>query len=147
MDKLARLNLVSGLPKIKFENDHLCSTCEVGKLKRATHKTKSDMSYTKPLQMLHVDLCGPISVQSLSGKKYILVLVDDFSRFTWVEFVRKKYEVPNVLNTLLKKIHFYECKIKMLISDNGTEFKNSVIESYFLQREYHRTFLHPNSST
>ena len=62
LEKLVKLNLVSGLPSIKFEKDHLCSTCEVGKLKRAAHKTKSDMSYTKPLQLLHVDLCGPISV-------------------------------------------------------------------------------------
>ena len=74
LDKLVRLNLVSGLPHIKFENDHRCSTCEVGKIKRATHKTKSDMSYTKPLQLLNVDLCGPIFVQSLSGKKYIMLL-------------------------------------------------------------------------
>ena len=59
LEKLVKLNLVSGLPSIKFEKDHLCSASEVGKLKRAAHKTKSDMSYTKPLQMLHVShLCA-----------------------------------------------------------------------------------------
>ena len=58
--------------------------CEFGKIIRVSHKTKSDMSYTKPLQLLHVDLYGTISVQSLSGKKYILVLVDVFARYTWV---------------------------------------------------------------
>ena len=82
LEKLVKINLVSGLPSIKFENDHLCSACEVGKLKRAAYKTKSVMSYTKPLQLVHVELCGPISVQSLGGKKYILVLIDDFSRYT-----------------------------------------------------------------
>ena len=82
--------------------------------------------------MLHVDLWGPIPAESLSGKKYILVLVDDFSRFTWVEFARKKCEVPNILISLLKKIQvLYECRIKMLRNDNGTKFKNYVIESYF----------------
>ena len=89
------------------------------------------MSYTKPLQFLHVDLYGPISVQSLGGKKYILVLIDDFSRYTWVEFVRKKSDVPTVLIHLFKKIQvLYECRIKMLRSDNDIEFKNSVIETY-----------------
>jgi len=112
LDKLARLKLVSDLPSIKFEKDHLCSACEMGKLKRASHKTKSDMSYTKPLQLLRVDLCGHISVQSLSGKKYILVLVDDFLRYTWVEFVRNKSDVPIVLINILKKIQvLYECSI------------------------------------
>ncbi|KAJ9546666.1 hypothetical protein OSB04_019209 [Centaurea solstitialis] len=67
-DKLVRLNLVKGLPNIKFEKDHLCSACEMAKLRRSSHKTKSDPSYDKPLQMLHVDLCGPIAVQSLGGK-------------------------------------------------------------------------------
>ncbi|KAJ9546994.1 hypothetical protein OSB04_019537 [Centaurea solstitialis] len=77
--------------------------CEMGKLKRSSHKTKSDPSYEKPLQLLHVDLCGPIAVQSLGEKKYILVLIDEFSRYTWVRVIR---------------------------SDNGTEFTNSTIEDY-----------------
>ncbi|KAJ9546442.1 hypothetical protein OSB04_018985 [Centaurea solstitialis] len=80
LDKLVRLKLVKGLPNIKFEKEHLCAACEMGKLRRSSHKTKSDPSYDKPLQMLHVDLCGPIAVQSLGGKKYIMVLVDEFSR-------------------------------------------------------------------
>ena len=89
------------------------------------------MSYTKPLQLLHVDLYGPISVESLGCKKYILALVDDSSRYTWVEFVRKKSDVPIVLINLLRKIQVhYECTIKMLRSDNGKEFKNSITESY-----------------
>ena len=75
--------------------------------------------------MFHIDLCGPILVQSLNGKKYILVLLDDLARYTWVEFFRKKFDVPNVLITLLKKIQvLYECRIKMLRNDNGTKFKN-----------------------
>ncbi|KAJ9538937.1 hypothetical protein OSB04_031670 [Centaurea solstitialis] len=125
LEKLVRLKLVKGLPKIKFEKDDLCSACEMGKLKRSSHKTKSDPSFDQPLQLLHVDLCGPISVQSLNGKKYILVLVDEFSRFTWVEFVRKKSQVPMLLINLLKRF-----QVKVIRSDNGTEFKNSTIEEY-----------------
>ncbi|KAJ9544580.1 hypothetical protein OSB04_024287 [Centaurea solstitialis] len=74
LDKLVKLKLAKGLPDIKFEKDHLCSACEMGKLKRSSHKTNSDPSFDKPLQMFHVDLCGPIAKQSLNGKKYILRL-------------------------------------------------------------------------
>ncbi|KAI3667195.1 hypothetical protein L6452_42244 [Arctium lappa] len=62
LDKLVKLNLVKGLPSLKFNKDHLCSACEMGKMKRSSHKTKSDNNCPKPLHMLHVDLCGPISV-------------------------------------------------------------------------------------
>ncbi|KAJ9544851.1 hypothetical protein OSB04_024558 [Centaurea solstitialis] len=88
LDKLVRLKLVKGLPDIKFEKDHLCSACEMGKLKRSYHKTKSNPSFDKPLQMLHVDLCGPISKQGLSRKKYILLIVNECLRYTWVRVIR-----------------------------------------------------------
>ncbi|KAJ9557840.1 hypothetical protein OSB04_012454 [Centaurea solstitialis] len=128
---LISLKLVKGLPEIKFEKDHLCFACEMGKLKRYSHKTKSDPSFDKPLEMLHVDLYGPIAVQSLAGKKYILVLVDEFSRFTWVEFLRNKSQVPLFLINLLKRLQvFHGVQIKVIRSDNGTEFKNSTIEDY-----------------
>ncbi|KAJ9541984.1 hypothetical protein OSB04_028490 [Centaurea solstitialis] len=98
---------------------------------RSSHKTKSDPSFDQPLQLLHVDLCGPIAVQSLNGKKYILVLVDEFSRFTWVEFVRKKSHVPMLLINLLKRLQvFHGLQVKVIRSDNCTEFKNSTIEEY-----------------
>ncbi|KAJ9539027.1 hypothetical protein OSB04_031760 [Centaurea solstitialis] len=123
--------LVKGLPELKFEKDHLCSACEMGKLKRSSHKTKSDPSFDQPLQLLHVDLCGPIAVQTLNGKKYILVLVDEVSRFTWVEFIRKKSHVPMLLINLLKRLQvFHGLQVKVIRSYNGTELKNSSIEEY-----------------
>ncbi|KAJ9544042.1 hypothetical protein OSB04_023749 [Centaurea solstitialis] len=73
------------LDKMKY---HLCSAYVMGKLRRSSHKTKLDPSYDKPLQMLHVDLCGPISMQSIGGKKYILVLIDEFSHFTWLVLIQ-----------------------------------------------------------
>ncbi|KAJ9561842.1 hypothetical protein OSB04_007002 [Centaurea solstitialis] len=75
--------------------DHLCSACEMSKLRRSSHKTKSDPSYDKPMQMLHVDLCGPIAVQSLGGKKYIL----DSSAIGVVE--RKNRTVVEAARTML----------------------------------------------
>ncbi|KAJ9558020.1 hypothetical protein OSB04_012634 [Centaurea solstitialis] len=81
--------------------------------------------------MLHVDLCGPIAVQSFGGRKYILVLVDEFSRFTWVEFMKKKSQVPSLLINLLKRLQvLHDSQVRVLRSDNGTEFKNAIVEEY-----------------
>ncbi|GKF37858.1 retrovirus-related pol polyprotein from transposon TNT 1-94, partial [Tanacetum coccineum] len=80
---LSRHSLVRGLRKLKFENDHLCSTCAMGKSKKKPHKTKSEDTNQENLYLLHMDLCGPMRVASVNGKKYILVIVDDYSRFTW----------------------------------------------------------------
>ncbi|KAJ9547256.1 hypothetical protein OSB04_019799 [Centaurea solstitialis] len=104
---------------------------EICKLRRSSHKTNSDPSHDKPLQMLYVDFCGPIAVQSLGGKKYIMVLVDEFSHFTWVEFMKRKSQVPSVLINLLKRLQLlHESHVKVLRNDNGTEFKNAAVEEY-----------------
>nr|GFB98499.1 retrovirus-related Pol polyprotein from transposon TNT 1-94 [Tanacetum cinerariifolium] len=68
------------LPKMKFEKDHLCSACEQGKIHRKHHKSKMAFASNKPLYLLHMDLCGPMHVQSINGKRYVLVVVDDYSR-------------------------------------------------------------------
>ncbi|KAJ9536560.1 hypothetical protein OSB04_un000259 [Centaurea solstitialis] len=82
-------------------------------------------------QVSYVDGLKHNLINSLNGKKYILVLVDEFSRFTWVEFIRKKSQVPLVLINLLKRLQvLYGLQVRVLRSDNGTEFKNSVIEEY-----------------
>ncbi|GKD59831.1 retrovirus-related pol polyprotein from transposon TNT 1-94, partial [Tanacetum coccineum] len=72
------------IPKLKFEKDHLCSVCAMGKSKKKPHKPKSEDTNQEKLYLLHIDLCGPISVARVNGKKYILIIVDDYSRFTWV---------------------------------------------------------------
>ncbi|GJS29976.1 retrovirus-related pol polyprotein from transposon TNT 1-94 [Tanacetum coccineum] len=94
LNDLARKDLVRGLPWLKFEKDHLCSACQLGKSRKATHKPKTINTITEVLHTLHMDLCGPMRVQSINGKKYILVLVDDYSRFPWVKFLRSKDETP-----------------------------------------------------
>nr|GFA48756.1 hypothetical protein [Tanacetum cinerariifolium] len=73
-------DVVNGLPKMKFEKDHLCSVCKQGKINQKHHKSKTDFTLNKPLYLLHMDLCGPIHVQSINGKRYVLVVVDDYSR-------------------------------------------------------------------
>ncbi|GKB14360.1 retrovirus-related pol polyprotein from transposon TNT 1-94 [Tanacetum coccineum] len=82
INHLAKHGLVRGLPKLKFEKDHLCSACAMGKRKKKPHKPKSEDTNQEKLYLLHMDLCGPMRVASINGKKYILVIVDDYSRFT-----------------------------------------------------------------
>nr|GFA48478.1 integrase, catalytic region, zinc finger, CCHC-type, peptidase aspartic, catalytic [Tanacetum cinerariifolium] len=97
INDLTRKDLVRGLPQLKFEKDHLCSACQLGKSKRHTHKPKAKNTNLEVPNTLHVDLCGPMRVQTINGKKYILVIVDDYSRFTWVKFLRSKDETSDVV--------------------------------------------------
>nr|GEX40634.1 hypothetical protein [Tanacetum cinerariifolium] len=101
---LARQGLVRGLLKLKFKKDHLCSACAMGKSKKKSHKPKSEDINKEKLYLLHIDLCGPMSVKSVNGKKYILVIVDDYSRFTWVKCLRSKDEAPDFIIKFLKMI-------------------------------------------
>nr|GEU93796.1 integrase, catalytic region, zinc finger, CCHC-type, peptidase aspartic, catalytic [Tanacetum cinerariifolium] len=78
---LARQGLVRGLPKLKFKKDHRYSACTIGKSKKKSHKPKSEDTNQEKLYLLHMDLCGPMQVESVNGKKYMLVIVDDYSRF------------------------------------------------------------------
>nr|GEV19719.1 retrovirus-related Pol polyprotein from transposon TNT 1-94 [Tanacetum cinerariifolium] len=97
INHLARQALVRGLPKLKFEKDHLCSACAMGKSTKKSHKPKSKDTNQEKLYLLHMDLCGPMRVESIDGKKYILVIVDDYSRFTWVKCLRSKDEAPDFI--------------------------------------------------
>ncbi|GJX20565.1 retrovirus-related pol polyprotein from transposon TNT 1-94 [Tanacetum coccineum] len=105
INDLARKDLVRDLPRLKFEKDHLCLACQLGKSKKYSHKPKSENTNKEVLHTLHMDLCGPIRVQSINGKKYILVIVDDYSRFTWVKFLRsKEMKTPEFVIIILKQL-------------------------------------------
>nr|GEW83517.1 Gag-Pol polyprotein [Tanacetum cinerariifolium] len=101
--QLAKQGLVQGLPWLKFKKDHLCSTYSLGKSKKSSHKPEADDTNQGKLYLLHMDLCGPMHVASINGKKYILVIVDDYLRFTWVKFLRSKDEAPEDLGKLKAK--------------------------------------------
>ncbi|GJY37013.1 putative ribonuclease H-like domain-containing protein [Tanacetum coccineum] len=127
-----KLDLVDGLPKFKYEKDHLCSACERGKSKKASHPPKLIPSDYSKLELLHMDLCGPMRVASVNGKKYILVIVDDFSRFTWVYFLRSKDETPEIIKKFIAQAQLnYKAKVCKIRTDNGTEFKNATLKAYY----------------
>ncbi|GJW63207.1 retrovirus-related pol polyprotein from transposon TNT 1-94 [Tanacetum coccineum] len=132
LNDLARKDLVRGLPRLKFEKDHLCSACQLGKSRKATHKPKTINTITEVLHTLHMDLCGPLRVQSINGKKYILVIVDDYSRFTWVNFLRSKDETPAFVANLLKQLQVGLNKTVWFVrTDNGTEFVNKDLTDFY----------------
>nr|GEV40816.1 retrovirus-related Pol polyprotein from transposon TNT 1-94 [Tanacetum cinerariifolium] len=99
INDLARKDLVRGLPRLKFKKDHLCSACQLEKRKKHTHSPKTKNTNLEVLNTLHMDLCGPMRVQIINGKKYILVIVDDYTRFTWDKFLRSKEAVATACYT------------------------------------------------
>ncbi|GKE03954.1 putative ribonuclease H-like domain-containing protein [Tanacetum coccineum] len=141
LNKLVKGNLVRGLPSMIFQNDHTCVACQKGKQHKASCKAKLVRSISQPLQLLHMDLFGPTSIRSLNHKTYCLVINDDFSRFSWVFFLRTKDETSGILKDFVKQIkNQLNQKVKTIRCDNGTEFKNrDVIEFYGskgIKREY-----------
>ncbi|GKB46959.1 integrase, catalytic region, zinc finger, CCHC-type containing protein [Tanacetum coccineum] len=131
INDLARKDLVIGLPRLKFKKDHLCSACQLGKSKKHPHKPKTKNTNLEVLHTLHIDLCGPMRVQIINGKKYILVIVDDYSRFTWVKFLRSKDETPDVIK-FLKQIQVDLNKtVRNIRTDNGTKFVNKDLTDYY----------------
>ncbi|GJU98034.1 putative ribonuclease H-like domain-containing protein [Tanacetum coccineum] len=141
LNKLVKGNLVRGLPSKIFQNDHTCVACQKGKQHKASCKAKSVSSISHSLQLLHMDLFGPTSVRSLNHKTYCLVITDDFSRFSWVFFLRTKDETSGILKDFIRQIeNQLNQKVKTIRCDNGTEFKNrDFIEfcgSKGIKREY-----------
>ncbi|GJW95998.1 retrovirus-related pol polyprotein from transposon TNT 1-94 [Tanacetum coccineum] len=82
---LVKNDLVTGLPKFKYHKEHLCPSCKQGKIKNASHPPKHVPNSKQMLYLLYMDLCGPMRVESINGKRYVLVIVDDYSRYTWVK--------------------------------------------------------------
>ncbi|GKE39818.1 putative ribonuclease H-like domain-containing protein, partial [Tanacetum coccineum] len=131
INKLVKDNLVRGLPTKRFENDQTCVACLKEKQHRASCKSKVLNPITKPLFMLHMDLFGPTFVSSLMHKKYCLVVTDDYSRFTWLFFLTTKDEISEILKNFIKEIkNLVDKKVKIIRCDNGTEFKNKVMDDF-----------------
>nr|GFA42776.1 retrovirus-related Pol polyprotein from transposon TNT 1-94 [Tanacetum cinerariifolium] len=127
INDLGKNDLVSGLPKFKYHKEHLCPSCEKGKSKRASHPPKPVPNSRYRLHLLHMDLCGPMRIASINGKWYVLLIVDDYSRYNWVHFLRSKDEAPEEIKTFLKRISIlFQSPVIIIRTDNGTEFKNQL---------------------
>ena len=146
ISKLVRLNLVRGIPRIKFEKDHICDACQHGKQFRESHPSISDTTTSKPLELVHLDLFGPTQVASLGGMKYCFVIVDDFSRFTWVFFLTHKSDTCDIFKAFSKRVeNERSLSIVTVHSDHGGEFCSSSFENYCTSKGYTHTFSAPRT--
>nr|GFA21952.1 hypothetical protein [Tanacetum cinerariifolium] len=132
INNLVKNNLVQGLLKMKFKKDHLCFACEQRKIHRKHHKSKMAFASNKPLYLLHMDMCGPMRIESINRKRYVLVVVDDYSRYTWVFFLHSKDEASEVIISFIKKTQVnLQLQVQCVRTDNGTEFKNKTLTKFF----------------
>ena len=125
LNKLISKDLVIGLPKLKFERDHICEACQKGKQVKSSFKTKNVVSSLRPLELLHMDLFGPSRTMSLGGNYYALVIVDDFSRYTWTLFLESKSNAFAAFKKLARRLqNTKNNNIGSIRSDHGGEFQN-----------------------
>ncbi|KAL8132932.1 hypothetical protein AgCh_008421 [Apium graveolens] len=131
INELVKKDLVRGLPKSVFAPDGLCDSCQKAKQRKSSFKSKTESSILEPYHLLHVDLFGPVNVMSIAKKKYALVIVDEFTRYTWVYFLHTKCETASILIDHVKHLDkLVKDYVKTLRSDNGTEFKNLIMEEF-----------------
>ncbi|GKB41481.1 retrovirus-related pol polyprotein from transposon TNT 1-94 [Tanacetum coccineum] len=126
IQSLASKELVRNLPKLKFDQ-HFCDACKMGKQAHASHKAKNIVLTTRCLELLHMDLFGPSAVRSYGGNRYTLVIVDDYSRYTWTRFLKDKTEAFDQFEIFSRKIqNQLGCSIVSIRTDHGREFDNEV---------------------
>jgi transposase InsO family protein len=105
--------------------------CQARKQVGTHHHAKNIIATTRPLEMLHMNLFGPVAYISIGGNKYGLIIVDEYSYFTWVFFLQDKSETQDVLKIFLRRVkNEFDAKVKKIRSDNGTEFKNTQVEDF-----------------
>jgi transposase InsO family protein len=124
--------------------DHQHGACQAKKKVGAPHHAKNIMTTTRPLEMLYMYLFGPIAYISIGSNKCGIVIIDDYSRFTWVFFLQDKSETQEVLKKFLKRAqNEFDDKVKKIRSDNGSEFKNTQVEDYLDQEGIKHEFSAP----
>ena len=131
LEKISKCDAVVGLPKFEKIDKCICGPCQIGKQIKSKHPSVTSVQTSKPLELLHINLMGPARVQSLGGKKYILVVVDDFTRYTWVMLLNDKAEVPEKMIHLCKKLQVEkDTVIARIKSDHGREYENTKLATF-----------------
>jgi transposase InsO family protein len=132
------------LTDVCFEKDRPYAACQSGKQMGTSHPSKNMMTTSRPLKVLHMDLFGPVAYLSIGGSKYGLVIVDDYSCFTWVFFLQDKSETQETLKCfLIRTQNEFELKVKKIMSDNGSKFKNLQVEEYLEKEGIKHEFFAP----
>ncbi|KAK2379434.1 putative mitochondrial protein [Trifolium repens] len=131
MKKAISVEAIRGLPKLKIVEGKVCGECQIGKQIRMSHPMLEHQTTSKVLELLHMDLMGPMQVESLGGKRYALVVVDDYSRYTWVNFIREKSDAFDVFKELCIQLQREKgSNVVRIRSDHGREFENSKFNEF-----------------
>jgi transposase InsO family protein len=126
---------------LKFESDLVCAPCHHGKMIAASHSLVNTVMIEYPGQLLHMDIVGPSRVRSMGGKWYVLVIVDDYSRYSWVFFLESKDEVfEHFWSLALRLNNEHPNCLKAIHSDNWTEFRNGAFDQFCLEHDVDQQF-------
>jgi transposase InsO family protein len=129
---------------LKFESDLVCAPCRHGKMIAAFHSSVNTMMTECPEQLLHMDTVGPSWVRSMGGKWYVFVIVDDYSRYSWVFFLESKDEVFEHFWSLALRLNNEHTNcLKAIHSDNETEFRNVSFDQFCLEHGVDQSFSAP----
>jgi transposase InsO family protein len=128
---LSKLDFVRGSPRLRLEKELVCASCRHAKMVASSHPPLTDVMTERPCELLHMDLVGPARVRSAGGK-WVLVLVDDYSRYAWVFLLKDKGEMFGFVRDLVLRLRNerHEDVIRAICSDNGSEFRNSPFETF-----------------
>jgi transposase InsO family protein len=127
-----------------FESNLVCAPCRHGKMIAASHSLVNTVMTKQPGQLLHMDTIGPSRVHSMGGKWYALVIIDDYSRYSWVLFLESKDEVFQHFQSLsLRLNNEHSIFIKAIHSDNETEFRNDSFDQFCLEHGIDQQFSAP----
>jgi transposase InsO family protein len=142
--RLSGLGLLQGLLLLKFESNLVCSPCRYGKMIVASHSLVNTVMTEQSRQLLYMDTVGSSRVRSMSGKWYVLVIVDDYSRYSWVLFLKSKDEVFEYFQRLALRLNneHPNC-LKAIHSDNETEFRNVFFDQFCLEHGVYQQFSTP----
>jgi hypothetical protein len=139
--RLSGLSLLRGLPLLKFESDLVCAPCRHDKMIVASRSLVNTVMTYSPGQLLHTDTVGPSRVRSMGGKWYVLVNVDNYSRYSWVFFLESKDQVFEHFRLLALRLNneHPNC-LKVIRNDNGTEFRNASFDEFCLEHGIDQQF-------
>ena len=131
LEKISKCDAVIGLPKLEKINKCICGPCQIGKQVKSKHPSVASVQTSKPLELLHINLMGLARVQSLGGKKEMVIVMDDFTRYTWVVLLKDKAEALEKMIHLCKKLQVEkDTVIARIKSDHGREFENIKLATF-----------------
>ncbi|GJW89349.1 retrovirus-related pol polyprotein from transposon TNT 1-94 [Tanacetum coccineum] len=144
INKLGKKSKVLGLPSLVYSKDKPCSAYEKGMHKRAFFKTKQNFSIKKYLHLLNMDLFRPVSPMSINHEKYTLVIINEYSRYTWVYFLKNKSQTAEMIMSFIKMVkNKNDVNVKQIRTDNRTEFRNTRLESFYDEKGISQNFSSP----